>query len=238
MPLRFDVEAVDKVMFPEARGVPAVGRTWMPEKVRVIFLSPTAQTNSLISFAVGVRVADFPLVAQVETELRVNGPLLGVAVTFTAPVLKTNPLGAEKMRLPVPISAIAPSTMTGPVRGVKLADTTVSAEIAEPPDAGVTPTAAFAAIGITRNPSDRERATGMSREDLLLLGNRCMKIPSIRLKPDPHDLVPHMSEMYEVGELHPRDTMSEVEWYTLDISSKGMAVGGCPIASAESLSEL
>ena len=84
-------------------------------------------------------------------------PLPAIRVTNTVgavpPVSKINPEGTFKIIVPVPISAVAPSEITEPVKEV-YDPPAVSADIAEPPVAAVT-----AAVAETDSilPKNRER---------------------------------------------------------------------------------
>ena len=107
------VAVPDSVMFPLARGVPAVGRTWMPDHVMLdLLLLPvsTALTVMVIVLAVTVavpllKVSTLPLLPPADAT---------VAVTVAA-VLNWNPDGAFKTIVPVvEMSKCAPSARTGP----------------------------------------------------------------------------------------------------------------------------
>ena len=93
-----------------------------------------------------------------------------MAVTLLVVVLKTNPDGTLNMIVPVLISPFAPSVRIGPVSEVKVPPV-VSAEIAEPPVAGVTVAAANAAVinekttataaAVGRSVFEKKRSIGM-----------------------------------------------------------------------------
>lgn len=126
------------VRLPDARGVPAVGRTWRPEKVtsHLVPLLSRELTVKVTIEAVGVAVDELKAKQEPVPARRVM-----VAVTVEL-VLKANPAGAFKIKVPLAgISREAPSVAVGPVKAVYVPPA-VSAEIALPPVAGVTVTAA------------------------------------------------------------------------------------------------
>ncbi|HEX7408306.1 MAG TPA: hypothetical protein VF515_11740 [Candidatus Binatia bacterium] len=102
-------------MFPLARGVPAVGRTWIPDQVS---LDTTVLVSSFLTVTVMVVVFSVAVESTKETVLPL--PLNFVIVTVTAdPVLNTNPEGAFRMIVPLALmSPVAPSSSTGPVNPV------------------------------------------------------------------------------------------------------------------------
>jgi len=127
-------------MSPLARGVPALGLTRMFENVMRDVVPPVesvAETVKVIVLAVGVAVDDDSVSAVPVPPIRVT-----VAVTVE-PVSNTNPDGAFNTIVPVPISLPVLSSSTGPVNVVHVPPV-LSAEMALPPVAAVTATAASA----------------------------------------------------------------------------------------------
>lgn len=132
------------VIFPVASGVPADGRTWMPDQVMALtqVLDDERVMEMVMVVWVGVTVCEVaPLICSGLDPPQLPLTLLRVAVTLLVVVLKTKPDGTFNMIVPVPISPVAPSVRIGPVSEVKVPPV-VSAEIAEPPVAGVTVAAA------------------------------------------------------------------------------------------------
>ncbi len=128
------------VMSPLARGVPALGLTRMFENVMrdvVLPVESVVETVKVIVLAVGVAVDDDSVSAVPVPPIRVT-----VAVTVE-PVSNTNPDGAFNTIVPVPISLPVLSSSTGPVNVVHVPPV-LSAEMALPPVAAVTATAASA----------------------------------------------------------------------------------------------
>jgi len=127
-------------MSPLARGVPALGLTRMFENVMrdvVLPVESVVETVKVIVLAVGVAVDDDSVSAVPVPPIRVT-----VAVTVE-PVSNTNPDGAFNTIVPVPISLPVLSSSTGPVNVVHVPPV-LSAEMALPPVAAVTATAASA----------------------------------------------------------------------------------------------
>ena len=123
-----------------ASGVPALGLTRMFEYVILENVEPvesTAETVKVIVLAAGVAVEEVRVRAVPAPAI-----LVTVAVTVEA-VSNTNPEGAFKMIVPVPISLPVLSSSTGPVNVVQVAPV-LSAEMALPPVAAVMLTAACA----------------------------------------------------------------------------------------------
>ena len=124
-------------MFPLAKGVPAVGRTWIPDQV-IWSISLLLLEATVMVIVLEVTVAD--------EELSVRRVPFGpdtfatVAVTGLA-VLKAKPEGACRMIVPVPIVPAADSAIVGPGKVVHVAPA-VSAEMELPPVALVTVTVA------------------------------------------------------------------------------------------------
>ena len=144
------------VILPEAKGVPAVGRTLTFCQVNEL-VTPllVAAVIVMVSWAVVTVTAIVePLLRSLM--LRVLGPLPPMRVTKTVgaapPVSNSKPDGALRIMVPVPMSAVAPSDITGPVNEVKVPPV-VSAEIAEPPVAEVTVAVARTFVRTTNKPS-------------------------------------------------------------------------------------
>src|SRR3989442_12850563 len=127
-------------MLPLASGVPALGLTRMFEYVILENVEPVAswaETVNVIVLAVGVAVED-----DKASRVRLTAILVTVAVTVEA-VSNTTPEGAFNTIVPVPISLPVLSSSTGPVNVVHVPPV-LSAEMALPPVAAVTATAASA----------------------------------------------------------------------------------------------
>src|SRR5262249_35058077 len=130
-------------MLPLANGVPAVGRTWIPDQL-------IWSTSVLLPVTVMVMVLAVTVAVDEASGRRVPFPPEAfdtVAVTVLA-VLKTKPAGAFKTIVPVPIVPAADSMIVGPDKGV-YALPAVSAEMALPPVALVTVTLPAAANALT-----------------------------------------------------------------------------------------
>ncbi len=134
------------VILPVASGVPADGRTRIPDQV-IMLRHPPDETRVMlivIVVCVGVTVCEAAaFISRGLAPVQFPAELVLVAVTLLVVVLKINPDGAFKIIVPVPISALAPSVMAGPVSVVNVPPV-VSAEMAEPPVAGVAVAAANA----------------------------------------------------------------------------------------------
>jgi len=110
------VAAPESVMLPLASGLPAVGRTLIPDHVS---LERAAGFPPDWSCALTVMVMVEVVTVAVEL-LSVSRVLLPVSSRETVTVTvedesNSNPLGALKTIVPVPISRLAPSSSTGPV---------------------------------------------------------------------------------------------------------------------------
>lgn len=107
------------VILPEANGVPAVGRTltFCQVKESITPLLVAAEIVIVNCVVVAVTAIVEPLARSLM--LRLLLPLPAVRVTKTVgavpPVSKTKPDGTFKRMVPVPISAVTPSDITGPV---------------------------------------------------------------------------------------------------------------------------
>jgi len=151
------------VIFPEANGVPADGLTLIPDHV-IAFLQ-LDEVERVIEIVmvldVGVTVCEpAPFISNLREALHpVPETSVLVAVTLFAVVLNTKPAGATKIIVPVPISAVAPSVIAGPVRAV-YDPPVVSAEIADPPVAGDTVTFAIACPAGVKNITRANNANG------------------------------------------------------------------------------
>ena len=133
------------MIFPLASGVPAVGRTLTFCQVKeFITLLLVAAVIVIVNVVVVIVTAIVEPLAR-SLILRLSFPFPAVRVTKTVgdvpPVSKTNPDGTFSIIVPVPMSAVAPSEIIGPVKEV-WEPPVVSAEIAEPPVADVTVTVA------------------------------------------------------------------------------------------------
>ena len=139
-------------MFPDARGVPAVGLTRMFCQVsrHVTPLLLALVTVKVICEAVTELTAtEFPLTIPLILRLALPPPVRRVIKTVGAvpPMSNSKPVGAFKMIVPVPTSPEAASSYDGPVNDAK-APPVLSAEMADPPLAGVIDTAATVMNGL------------------------------------------------------------------------------------------
>lgn len=146
------------VIFPEAKGVPAEGRTRIFCQVSEFNarFSVTAVTVNVICVVLILEIATtVPLVLLLTLFPPAPLPPPSQVISTVGaipPVSKINPDGAFNIMVPVPISAVTPSEITGPVNEVYVPPV-VSAEIADPPVEGVTVTAAFAIKAVIPNTS-------------------------------------------------------------------------------------
>lgn len=127
------------VILPEASGLVAVGRTFIPEYVILHLSLPLLAlvTVTVIVDVVGVTVSLDESLTCVELGLLHDPTAPTVAVTEFVVVSNSNPEGTFKIIVPVPISPFVSSEITGPVKGV-CDPPAVSAGIAPPPVAAVT----------------------------------------------------------------------------------------------------
>ncbi len=138
------VDVPDFDMTPVARGVPADGLTRTSCQVSE-FLTPLLVALVTVNVICVVEIEVIATFVPLATPFIFleSAPLPDVRVTMTVgavPVVSNiNPLGTFKIIDPAPISPCDPSERTGPVRDVYDAPT-VSADIADPPVAGVTVT--------------------------------------------------------------------------------------------------
>lgn len=152
------------VMLPLASGMPAVGRTAIPDQV--ILPGQIVDTaDTVIVIVVDVTVAALESNARFVWFWPVQPPLplLSATATVTATdVRNSKPLGAFRMIVPIPMSptALEPSVRTGPVRVVKVPPV-VSAEIALPPVTAVTATVAEASLGSSKETINRTNAISL-----------------------------------------------------------------------------
>src|SRR5438309_174522 len=123
-------------MVPLCRGFPIVGRTRILPNVAI----PPVLAPALAVFTVNVIAV---LVRDVNEIAKTVPALLPLIVTVgdVEVVSHSNPAGAVKIIVPVPIAPFPDSVRTGPVKVVNAA-LAVSAEIALPPVAAVTATVA------------------------------------------------------------------------------------------------
>lgn len=127
---------------------------------------------TVIVVAVGVTVCEVPPLIKSLLELLQPVPATSLLVAVTLlPVLKLNPDGAFNIIVPVLISAVTPSVITGPVRAVYVPPV-VSADMAEPPVATVTVTAALAIA------ADKTMATDKTDSNNSFLSDRPFLIAS------------------------------------------------------------
>lgn len=141
------------VIFPVASGVPAVGRTWIFEKVA------WHSVEVLLSLPVMVKVIEPDAGVAVFDKKVKHVPLpdvLVIVAVTVVPVLYENPEGAVSTIVPLPVDIARPlvSVMVGPVSVVHVAVpfvVFVSALMVLPPVAAVTVTAAKALCAPTKN---------------------------------------------------------------------------------------
>jgi len=147
-----EVDEAFFVIFPPARGVPAVGRTLIPDHVkrdRALGLPPAPScvaTVIVIVLLVKAAVDD-------DNVKRLPVPASSretATVTEPAVVSNSNPAGAVRIMVPALISLFAPSSSTGPVKAIQVPPV-VSAEMLEPPVAVVTVAVACAFDEIPMN---------------------------------------------------------------------------------------
>lgn len=119
------------VILPEARGVPAVGRILIPDQVieAVHEFEVLLVILIVIVETVGVTVWDMlPLINKDRFPLQDPLTLFLAAVTLLVVVAKVKPEGTFNIIVPIPISPVAPSWITGPVSVVNVPLAEVSAE--------------------------------------------------------------------------------------------------------------
>lgn len=148
-------EVPDFVIFPDASGVPAEGRTLTFCHVKE-FVTPLFEADVMVKvICVVVRevmAAEVPLATPLMFRAFPPFPPVRVMRTVGAvpPVSKMNPDGALRIIVPTPAFPLAPSEYTGPV-SVTYAPPVLSAEIADPPVAGVTDCAKLIAAGTAKS---------------------------------------------------------------------------------------
>ena len=113
MPVMMIVLAVDITILFVAGGDTAVGRTAMPVQVRTVLAVPPSGAATVMVISV--------VVTEAVVEFKVSRGLVPVPVreVFTLTVaagLNWNPGATLKMIVPTPMSAVAPSVITGPVK--------------------------------------------------------------------------------------------------------------------------
>ena len=113
MPVMTIVLDVDSTILFVASGDTAVGRTWIPDQVRTVLAVPPsgAATVMVMSVVVTAAVSEF----KVSNGL-VPLPVREVTTLTVAAGLNWNPGATFKIIVPTPISAVAPSVISGPVR--------------------------------------------------------------------------------------------------------------------------
>ena len=111
------------VILPEANGAPAEGRTRTFCQVKE-FLTPLLVKSVTVKVICAVVILVIAKLVPLATLLifLVFGPLPAMRVTKTVgavpPVSKINPEGTFKIIVPMPMSAVTPSEITGPVKAV------------------------------------------------------------------------------------------------------------------------
>ena len=121
------VAAPERVMLPLTSGLTAEGLTRRPANARVELFPMAVLTVNVTCEAVRL------------VKLTAPAPVTVAQGTFP-PVSQANPLGQFRIMVPRPIVASLPQTIDGPVRAVVDGDVppgAESAEMAEPPEAGV-----------------------------------------------------------------------------------------------------
>src|SRR5437773_768139 len=98
------------VILPEARGVPAAGRTRMFCQVNVLGVLPLLCAVIVILIVLVVTVAVMVAPSTTSLMLWVDVELPFTRTVTVTPVLKTNPLGAFRIMSPRPTFAVADST--------------------------------------------------------------------------------------------------------------------------------
>lgn len=119
----WNVLVPERVMLPLAKGEPADGRTWMFEINNVFGTAPEpplAEEMVNVMAEVVTLVAAKLLPVAVELMFFDEPPpaVTNADTVAEALVLNTNPLGAVKMIVPVPISPTADSSSVGPLNFV------------------------------------------------------------------------------------------------------------------------
>ena len=171
-PRPFKVEVPDSTILPEAKGVDAVGATWMFCQVSVFVLELIFVTVNVICVEV-MEVTAPVLPFAILLMLWVFVPLPATLMVTAAAVLNTKPVGALRTMVPKPMSPALPSVTTGPVKVVQVPaaahPVAVSEGTAPPPVALVTVTLALATPLMPSRRSARAARAGMRAANLRAL---------------------------------------------------------------------